>query len=166
MLAPWKKTHDQPSSILKNRDITLPTKVYQSELWFSQLVMYSCESWAIKKAVHRRIDAFELWCWRLENPLDCKKIKLVNPQGDQSWLFSGRTDAEWNFSFSISLSNEYSGLISFRIDWFDFFAVQGTLKSLLQHHTSKASILRCTAFFIAQLSQLYMTNWENHSSDW
>ena len=63
----------------------------------------------------------------------------------------------WNFSFSISPSNEYSGLISFRIDWFDLFAVQGTLKSLLQHHSSKASILQCSAFFIAQLSHTYMT---------
>ena len=58
----------------------------------------------------------------------------------------------WGFSFSISPSNEYSGLISFRIDWFDFLAVQGTLKSLLQHHSSKASILCFAAFFIAQLS--------------
>ena len=56
-----------------------------------------------------------------------------------------------------SLSNEYSGLISFRIDWFDLLAVQGTLKSLLQHHTSKASILRCSAFFMVQLSHPYMT---------
>ena len=63
----------------------------------------------------------------------------------------------WNFSFSISLSNEYSGLISFRIDWFDLLAVQGILKSLLQHHSSKASILRCSAFFIVQLSHPYMT---------
>ena len=63
----------------------------------------------------------------------------------------------WSFSFSISPSNEYSGLISFRIDWFDLFAVQGTLKSLFQHHSSKASILQCSAFFIVQLSHLYMT---------
>ena len=63
----------------------------------------------------------------------------------------------WSFSFSISPSNEYSGLISFRIDWLDFLAVQGTLKSLLQHHSSKASILWCSAFFIVQLSQSYMT---------
>ena len=62
----------------------------------------------------------------------------------------------WSFSFSISPSNEYSGLISFRIDWFDL-AVQGALKSLLQHHTSKASILRCSAFFVVQLSNPYMT---------
>ena len=63
----------------------------------------------------------------------------------------------WSFSFSISPCNEYSGLISFRIDWFDLLAVQGTLKSLLQHHSSKASILWCSAFFRVQLSRAYMT---------
>ena len=63
----------------------------------------------------------------------------------------------WSFSFSISPSNEYSGLISFRMDWFDLLGVQEILKSLLQHHSSKASILRCSAFFIVQLSQPYMT---------
>ena len=63
----------------------------------------------------------------------------------------------WSFSFSISPSNEYSGLISFRMDWLDLLAVQGTLKSLLQHHSSKASILQCSAFFIAQLSHPYTT---------
>ena len=63
----------------------------------------------------------------------------------------------WSFSFSISPSNEYSGLISFRMDWLDLLAVQGTLKSLLQHHSSKASILRHSAFFIVQLSHPYMT---------
>ena len=63
----------------------------------------------------------------------------------------------WSFSFSISPSNEYSGLISFRVDWFDLLAVQGTLKSLLQYHSSKASVLWCSAFIIVQLSHLYMT---------
>ena len=63
----------------------------------------------------------------------------------------------WSFSFSISPSNKYSGLISFRLDWLDLLAVQETLKSLLQHHTSKASILQCSAFFIVQLSHPYMT---------
>ena len=63
----------------------------------------------------------------------------------------------WSFSFSISPSNVYSGLISFRMDWLDLPAVQGTLKSLLQHHSSKASILRPSAFFIAQFSHPYMT---------
>ena len=63
----------------------------------------------------------------------------------------------WSFSFSISLSNEHPGLISFRMDWLDLLAVQGTLKSLLQHHSSKALILWCSAFFTVQLSHPYMT---------
>ena len=63
----------------------------------------------------------------------------------------------WSFSFSIGTSNEYSGLISFRMDWMDLLAVQGTLKSLLQHHISKASILQSSAFFIVQISHPYMT---------
>ena len=63
----------------------------------------------------------------------------------------------WRFSFSISPSNEYSGLICLKMGWLDLFAVQGTIKSLLQHHSSKASILSCSAFFIVQLSHLYMT---------
>ena len=63
----------------------------------------------------------------------------------------------WSFSFSLSPSNEYSELISFRIDWLDLLAVQGTLESLLQHHSSKASILRCSAFFIVQLSNPHLT---------
>ena len=68
-----------------------------------------------------------------------------------------RWPKHWSFSFSNSSSNEYSGLISFRIDWFDLLAVQGTLKSLLQYHSSKASIPWCLAFFMVQLSHLYMT---------
>ena len=71
----------------------------------------------------------------------------------------------WSFSFSISPSNEYSGLICFRIDWFDLLAVQWTLKSLLQHHSSKASILQCSAFFIVQLSHFTHDYWKNHSFD-
>ena len=78
-------------------------------------------------------------------------------------IFSNESDLHirwtkyWSFSFSISASSEYSGPISFRIDWFDLLAVQGTLKSLLQHHSSKASILLCSVFFIVQLSHPYMT---------
>ena len=70
----------------------------------------------------------------------------------------------WSFSFTISPSNEHPGLISFRMDWLDLFAVQGTLKSLLQHHSSKASILWCSAFFIVQLTSVH-DHWENHSFD-
>ena len=68
-----------------------------------------------------------------------------------------RWPKDWSFSFSISPYNEHPGLISFRMDWLDLLAVQGTLKSLLQHHSSKASILLCSAFFIVQLSHPYMT---------
>ena len=71
----------------------------------------------------------------------------------------------WSFSFSISPSNEYSGLISFRMDWLDLLVVQGTLKSLPKHHSSKVSILQCSAFFIVQLWHPYMTTGKNHSFD-
>ena len=67
----------------------------------------------------------------------------------------------WSFSFSISPSNDYSGQIPFRTDWLDLLAVQGTLKSLLQHHSSNALIFQCSAFFIIQLSHLYMTSGKN-----
>ena len=77
-------------------------------------------------------------------------------------VFRIRWPKYWSLSFSISPSNEHSGLISFRMDWLDFLAVQGTLKSLLQHHSSKASIPQCSAFFIVQLSHPY---WKNHSFD-
>ena len=70
----------------------------------------------------------------------------------------------WSFSFSISPSKEYSELISFRIDWFDLLALQGTFKSLHQHHSSKASILRCSAFFTVQLTSIH-DHWKNHSLD-
>ena len=73
------------------------------------------------------------------------------------WALCIRWPKYWSFSFSLSPSNEHPGLISFKVDWSDRLAVQGTLKSLLQHHSSKASILRCSAFLIVQLSHPYMT---------
>ena len=76
---------------------------------------------------------------------------------NESVLLHIRWPMYWSFSFSISLSNEYSGMISFRMDLLDLLAVQGTLKSLVQHHSSEASILRCSAFFRFQLSHPYMT---------
>ena len=88
--------------------------------------------------------------YKTECPLIFMYTKLI-------LVYHTHTCRYWSFSFSINPSNEYSGLISFRIDWFDLLAVQGTLKSLLQHHSSKALILWCSAFFIVQLSHLYMT---------
>ena len=77
-------------SILKNRDITLSTKVHLVKAMVFPVVMYGFESWTIKKAEHQRIDAFELRCWeRLESPLDCKEIQPVHPKADQPWVFTG-----------------------------------------------------------------------------
>ena len=93
----------------------------------------------------------------------CCPLLLLPPIPPSIRVFSNestllmRWPKYWSFSFSISLSNEHPGLISFRMDWLDLPAVQGTLKSLLQHHSSKASILWCSAFFIVQLSHPYMT---------
>ena len=82
-------------NILKSRDITLPTNVRLVKAMVFPVVMYGCESWTVKKAEHRRIDAFKLWCWRtLESPLDSKEIQPVHSKGDQSWVFFGRNDAE------------------------------------------------------------------------
>ena len=90
-----RKVMTNLDSILKSRDITLPTKVRLVRGMIFPVVMYGCESWTIKKAERWWIDAFELWCWRrLESPLDCKEIQPVYPKGDQSWVFIGRTDAK------------------------------------------------------------------------
>ena len=96
------------------------------------------------------------------HPLSSTSLSAPNPSQHQSlfqWVNSSqeRWPKYWSYSFSIIPSKEIPGLISFRIDWLDILAVQGTLKSLLQHHSSKASILRCSAFFIVQLSHPYMT---------
>ena len=93
----------------------------------------------------------------------CRPLLLLPPIPPSISVFSSeltlrmRWPKYWSFSFSISPSNEHSGLISFRMDWLDLLAVQGTLKSLLQHHSSRASIFRRSAFFTVQLSHLYMT---------
>ena len=82
-------------SILKSRDITLSTKVRLVKAIVFSVVVYGCESWTVKKAECRRIDAFELWCWRrLESPLDCKEIQPIHSEGDQPWDFFGRNDAK------------------------------------------------------------------------
>ena len=93
----------------------------------------------------------------------CRPLLLLPPIPPSIGVFSNESTLRmrwpkfWSFSFSISPSNEHPGLISFRLDWLDLLAVQGTLKSLLQHHSSKALILRCSAFFTVQLSHPYMT---------
>ena len=93
----------------------------------------------------------------------CRPLLLLPPIPPSIRLFSNESTLRmrwpkyWSFTFSTSPSREHPGLISFRMDWLDLFAVQGTLKSLLQHHRSKASILRCSAFFTVQLSHPYMT---------
>ena len=94
-LTPWKKSYDLPRCIFKSRDITLPTKVHLVKAMVFPVVLYGCESWTVKKAERRRIDAFELWYWRrLESPLDYKESQPVHPKGDQFWVFIGRNDAK------------------------------------------------------------------------
>ena len=94
-----------------------------------------------------------LWHPLLLPPLIFPRIRVFSSES----VLHIRWPKYWSFSFSISPSSEHPGLISFRMDWLDLLAVQGTLKSLLQYHSSKASILRCSAFFIVQLSHPYMT---------
>ena len=84
-------------SVLKSRDITLPTKVHLVKAMVFPFVMYGYECWTVKKAEHQRIDAFELWCWRRllrVSPLDCKEMQPVHSTRDQSWVLIGRTDAK------------------------------------------------------------------------
>ena len=149
--------------ILKSRDITLSTKVHLVEAMVFPVVMYGCESWTIKKAERRRIDAFELWCWRrllrvpwtaarqasLSNSRSLLKLMAIESVMPSNYLilcrplllqpsifprirvFSNesalhiRWSKHWSFSFNISPSNEYPGLISFRTDWLNLLAVQG-----------------------------------------
>ena len=95
--------------------------------------------------------------------IPCRSLLLLSPIPPSIRVISNKSTLHmrwpkyWSFSFTISPSNEHSGLISFRMDWLDLLAVQWTFKSLLQHHSSKASILQCSAFFTVQLSHLYMT---------
>ena len=91
-----RKVMTNPESIFKSRDITLPTKVHLVKAMIFPVVMYGCESWTVKKADHRRIDAFELWCWRrlLRVPWTAGRSQPVHCKGDQSWVFIERTDVE------------------------------------------------------------------------
>ena len=129
-----KKVLTNLDSIFKTRDITLPTKVHLVMAMVFPVVMYGCESWTVKKAERCRIDAFDLWCWRR-----LLRVPWTSRRSNQSIL------------------QEIIPWISFKTDWFNLLAVQETLNSFLQHHHLKASILRRSAFFVVQLSQLYIT---------
>ena len=130
-VTPWIATHQASLSITNSRSLL--------KLMSFELVMPS------KHLIH------------------CRPLLLLPPIPPSNRVFSNesvlriRWPKFWSFSFNIGPSNEYSRLISFRMDWLDFLAVQGTLKSLLQHHSSKASILQCLVFFIVQISHPYMT---------
>ena len=89
-----RKTMTNLDSVLKSKDLTLPTNVRIVKAMVFPVIMYGCESWTMKKAERRRIDAFELLEKTLESPLDCKEIQPVHFKGDQSWVFFGRTDAK------------------------------------------------------------------------
>ena len=117
-------------------------------------------------------------CMPIESVIPCNHLILCLPLLVPPSIFPSirvfssksvlhiRWSKYWSVSFSISPSNEYSGLISFRIDWLDLLAVQWIFKHLLQHHSSKASVLQCSSFFIVQLSHPYMEKlWKNHSFD-
>ena len=116
-------------------------------------VLHQCLELA-QTHVHRVCDAIQPSC-PLSTPSP-PALNLSQHQVSNESVLRIRWPKYWSFSFSISPPNEYSGLISFRMDWLDLLAVQGTLKSLLQHHSSKASILQCSAFFMVQLSYPYM----------
>ena len=129
-VTPWTAAHQASLSIFNSRSV---------------LKLMSIES--VMPSNH-----LILCCTLLLPPSIFSSIRVFSSES----LLHIRWPKHWSFSFSISPSNEYSGLLSFRIDWMDVLAVQGTLKSLLQHHSSKASILERSTFFIVQLSQPYI----------
>ena len=138
--------------------VTPWTAAYQTSLSFTNLQSLP-KLWSIKSMMpSNRL----ILCCPLLQPSILPSIRVFSNES----VLRMRWPRYWSFRFNVSPSNEYSGLISFRMDWLDHFAVQGTLKSLLQHHNSKVSILRCSAFFIVQLSHPYMHDyWKNHSLD-
>ena len=171
-------------SILISRNIILPTKIHIVKAMVFSVVMYGCEllfscsvvadsatPWttACQASLSFTIYQSLLKFMSTESVMPSKHLVLCHPLLLPPSVFPSirvfsnesvlqiRWPKYWSFSFSISPSNEYSGLISFRIDCLDLLEVQGTLKSLLQHRNSKASILWCSAFFIVQLSHAYMT---------
>ena len=122
MLAPWKKSYDQVDSILKSRDVTLPTKVGLVKVMIFPVVMYGCESWTIKKAECRRIDAFELWCWRrlLSVPWTARRsnqsiLKKISPEYSLEGLM-------------LKLKLQYFGHLMRRTDSFEKILMMGKIE--------------------------------------
>jgi len=158
MLAPWKKSYDKPNAV----QFSLVTQSCPT-LW--NPMDYSTPGLPVHQQLPKFTQTHVHWVGdgiQPSHPLSSPSPLAFN------WKTSIRVFSKesvlpirwpkyWSFSFNISPSNEYSGLISFRIDWLDLLAFQGTLKSLLQHHSSETSILQCSAFVIVQLSHPYMT---------
>jgi len=158
MLAPWKKSYDKPNAV----QFSLVTQSCPT-LW--NPMDYSMPGLPVHQQLPKFTQTHVHWVGdgiQPSHPLSSPSPLAFN------WKTSIRVFSKesvlpirwpkyWSFSFNISPSNEYSGLISFRIDWLDLLAFQGTLKSLLQHHSSETSILQCSAFVIVQLSHPYMT---------
>ena len=127
-LWPHRLQHTRPHCITSSESL-LKLMSIESVMPYNHLILFSC----------------------------CLQFFPASGSFQMSQFFASRCRKCWSLSFSISPSNEYSGLLFFSMNWLDLLAVQGTLKSLLQHHSSKASILKCSAFFIVQLSHPYMT---------
>ena len=155
MLAPWKKSYDQPkfSSAQSLSHVRLFATPWTTARQASLSITNS-------QSLHKPM-SIELM--PSNHLILCHPLLLLPSIFPSIRVFSNesalsiRWPKYWSFSFKISPTNEHPGLISFRMDWLDLLAVQGTLKSLLQHHSSKASILRGSAFFVVQLSHPYMT---------
>ena len=171
-------------SIFKSRDITLPTKVRLVKAMVFIIVKFQSSSvqslssvrlllipWTAARQASLSFTNTQtlLKLTSIESVIPSSHLILPHPLLLLPSIFPSirvfsndsvlciKWPKDWSFSFSISPSNEYSGLISFRMDWLDLLAVQGTLMSLLQHHSSKASVLQCSAFFMVQLSHPHMT---------
>ena len=173
-------------SILKSRGITLPKSIHLVKAMVFPVVMYGYEFSSVTQScptlcdpticstpglpIHHQLpvmSSLKLMSIQLVTPSShlilCRPLLLLPLIPPSIRVFSNESTLRmrwpkyWSFSFSISPSNEHPGLISFRMDWLDLLVVQRTLKSLLQHHSSKASILQCSAFFTVQLSHPHMT---------
>ena len=130
-------------------------------LWSNGLQHARLPCWSLTPGACSDSCTLSWWCHPTISspviPFSCLQSFPASGSFLLSQFFTSGGQVFWSFSFSTSPPNEYSGLVSFRIDWFDLLAVQGTLKSLLQHHSSKSLILQRSAFFIVQLSHTYMT---------